>query len=160
MVKYRFKGQNSKNKISPAFNFFNRLALVCQNSSFLSSPSLLLLFSLAFFSLSTIYHSFSFPVFTLPLTYSQAEVTRLTFLQHGCQTQLQHLSCFTLPQSFSFLSFHLPLPTPSLLAWVKKKEAEISPRPCKGDWYQIAVKMEMPIKLTALPQPSSFPFPF
>lgn len=54
----------------------------------------------------------------------------------------------------SFLPFSLfPPPTLSSLAGVKEKQ-KISPRPCRGDWYQIALKMEMPIKLTALLQPS------
>lgn len=48
-----------------------------------------------------------------------------------------------------------PLALPSLAG--AKAKAEISPRACGGDWYQIAVKMEMPIKLTAHLQPPSFP---
>lgn len=52
----------------------------------------------------------------------------------------------------SLVSLPPPLALPSLSG--AKAKAEISPRACRGDWYQIAVKMEMPIKLTASFQPS------
>lgn len=66
----------------------------------------------------TISPSLSLPVFA-SLFLRRALVTQLTFPQHGCQTQLQHLSSFTLPFSL-FLSSHLPL-FPHLLGLKKSR---------------------------------------
>ena len=56
------------------------------------------------------------PPFTisLSLSLSEAEVTPLTFSQHGCQTRFQHLSCFTLLHSCNLSLFSLLLPPPAL----------------------------------------------
>lgn len=51
---------------------------------------------------------------SLSIPSSEAEVTALTFPQHGCQTQLQHLSCFTLPHPHSPSLFSPPTSRSSL----------------------------------------------
>lgn len=56
----------------------------------------------------------------------------------------------TFPGSL-FLSQTVSLSFPPIscaISWARTN-AEISPRPHRGNWHQIAVKMEMPIKLTA-----------
>lgn len=56
----------------------------------------------------------------------------------------------TFPGSL-FLSQTASLSSPPIsctISWARTN-AEISPRPHRGNWHQIAVKMEMPIKLTA-----------
>lgn len=83
-------------------------------SSYPSSLSFICFLSLCFALL------LSLPLSILP---SQAEVTPLTFPQHGCQTQFQHLSRFPLPHPNrpSFLCPH-PSLCPHFLGLKQKQK--------------------------------------